>query len=83
MRMQVCGVFWFWWGVKSGSGFSMFCSTLHWGDRLQGYRHISVRMRGPLYKFNSGSLRDRLVSLDIMKVKTEFEVSIFIYFQMI
>ena len=27
--------------------------------------------------------KDRLVSLDIMKVKTEFEVSIFIYFQMI
>ena len=44
---------------------------------------MSVKMRGPLYKFNASSLKDRLVSLDIMKVKTEFEVSIFIYFQMI
>ena len=48
---------------------------------LQGKHHISVKMRGPLYKFDSSSLKDCLVCLDIMK--TESKVSIFIYFQMI
>ena len=57
------------------------CSFQHWGNRLLGNHHISVKMRGPLYKFNSSSLKDRLVSLD-MKVKTEF-VSICIYFQIV
>ena len=69
-------------GDKGGSGFSMFCSTLHLGDRLQGYRHISVKMGDPLYQFNASSLKDSLVSLDI-EVKFEIEVSICIYLQII
>ena len=38
---------------------------------------MSVKILGPLYKFNASSLKDRLVSLD-MKVKIEF-VSICIF----
>ena len=46
------------------------CSARH---RLQGNHHMSVKIPGPLYKFNASSLKDRLVSLDMnMKVKIEF-----------
>ena len=43
---------------------------------------MSVKILGPLYKFNASSLKDSLVSLHI-KVKFEIEVSICIYLQII
>ena len=42
---------------------------------------MSVKIPGPLYKFNASILKDRLVSLDI-KVEIEF-VSICIFFQIV
>ena len=66
MRLQDCE------GANGGSYFSMFCSTLSSGNH-----NMSVKIPGPLYKFNASSLKDRLVSLD-MKVKIEF-VSICIF----
>ena len=57
-------------------------SAGQWGNHLQGYRHINVKMGDPLYQFNASSLKDSLVSLDI-KVKFEIEVSICIYLQII